>query len=261
MAPKKDIKRKRSYRSKKTTAKKAPISTAVKTFVQQSLSRQIESKEIVAYGFNIDILTVASSTPTNICLLPEPSQGTGQSDRVGNEIKIKNLYVKGFVNLKPYDSTTNPTAPTPLMVKLWVISAKNVNTNTLSNTAVQDYFSIANNSVGFNANIRDQLLPVNQDMFKVHASKVFKIGVGAPSTYAGTTSSSAYLDNSPMIHPFSFDCSKYVSTLRFDESQTWATNKNLFLVVTATRCDGVTTSATLAPCEWHYMVQTKYHDA
>lgn len=258
MAPKKELKRR--PRSKRT-AKKAQISTAVKSYVQTSLSRQIESKEIVAYGFNLDVLTVASSTPTNVCLLPEPSQGTGQSDRIGNEIKIKNLYVKGFVNLKPYDSTTNPTGPTPLMIKMWVVSAKNVNTNNLGNTSIVDFFTIANNSVGFNANIRDQLLPVNQDMYKVHASKVFKIGVGASSTQAGGSSATAYLDNSPFIHPFSFDCSKFVSTLRFDEAQTWATNKNLFLIITATRCDGSTTSATLAPCEWHYSITTKYHDA
>ena len=248
---------KRAYAKRSSPMKMGQI----QKYVKQEISRNIEQKDIVAYGFNIDVLTTAGSTPTNFCLLPEPSQGTGESDRIGNEIKIKKLFVRGFVNLKPYDSTSNPTGPTPLMIKMWVVSAKNVNTNSFGNTPVGDFFNIANSSVGFNANIRDQLLPVNQDMYKVHATKVFKIGVGAASTQAGTSSATAYLDNSPFIHPFYFDCSKYVSTLRFDEAQTWATNKNLFLVITATRCDGSTTSSTLAPCEWHYMVQAKYHDA
>jgi len=105
------------------------------------------------------------------------------------------------------------------------------------------------------------LLPVNPDLFTVHRSKLFKIGVGSSSDKSPETGTSAYFDNSPMARQFSFDCSKYVNKLKYDEGQTWPTNKNLFLVTTVCRADGTVSSATLATSEYHWRIQTIYKDA
>lgn len=251
---------KRAYRPR--VSKKGKVSKPIKSYIQRALSRNQESKETTSFGLNQSILTVANSTPTAINLLPTPAQGTGDSERIGNEIEVKKLIVTGFVNMTAYDATNNPTAPAPLLVKMWVVSAKNINTNTFSNTsASSSFFQVSNSSTGFQATIRDQLLPVNPDLFTVHRVKTFKIGFGSTSAYAPATGTSAYFDNSPMIKQFTFDCSKYVSKLKYDEGQTWATNKNMFLVTTVTRADGTVTSATLAPAEYHWRVQCIYKDA
>jgi len=251
--------KKRSYRR---VTRKPKVSKPVKNYVQRAISRRQENKETTTFGLNQPILTVASSTPTAISLLPTPVQGTGDSDRIGNEIHVQKLVVSGFVNLTAYSATNNPTAPAPLWVKMWIVSAKNINTNTFSNTlAASSFFQTSNSSTNFQSTIRDMLLPVNPDLFTVHRSKLFKIGAGSSSDYSPSTGTSAMFDNSPMSRQFSFDCSKYVNKLKYDEGQTWPTNKNLFLVITTCRADGATASATLANSEYHWRVQTIYKDA
>jgi len=135
-------KNKRSYRK---VTRKPRVSKPVKNYVQRAISRRQENKETTSFGLNQQILTVANSTPTTINLLPTPVQGTGDSDRIGNEIHVQKLIVSGFVNMQAYDATSNPTAPAPLWVKMWIVSAKNINTNTFSNTlASSSYFQTSN---------------------------------------------------------------------------------------------------------------------
>jgi len=258
--------RRYNYRKRKAPmrrrAKKSAVPLKIKKYVKTLIALKQENKETTAFGLNQSILTVVSSTPTNISLLPTPNQGTGDADRIGNEITVKKLIVTGFVNMLPYDATNNPTAPAPLWVKMWVVSAKNINTNTFSNTlAASSFFQTQNSSTNFQATIRDQLLPVNPDLFTVHASKVFKIGFGSLSGANNSANVGTAFDNSPMSQKFSFDCSKFVSKLKYDEGQTWPTNKNLFLVVTSTRADGSVSSGTLPMSEYHWRVQCIYEDA
>jgi len=258
--------RRYNYRKRKgpmrKRGKKSAVPQKIKNYVKRAISRKQENKETTSFGLNQQILTVAGSTPTAINILPTPVQGTGDSDRIGNEITVKKLVVSGFVNMQAYDATSNPTAPAPLWVKMWIVSAKNINTNTFSNTlSSSSYFQTSNSSTGFQATIRDMLLPVNPDLFTVHRSKLFKIGISSASDKSPATGTSAYFDNSPMAHQFSFDCSKYVSKLKFDENQTWATNKNMFLVTTVCRADGTVSSATLPTSEYHWRVQCIYEDA
>jgi len=258
--------RRYNYRKRKAPmrkrAKKSAVPKNVKSYVKRLISLKQENKETTSFGLNVALLTVANTTPTAINLLPTPVQGTGDSDRIGNEITVKKLVVSGFVNMQAYDATNNPTAPAPLWVKMWVVSAKNINTNTFSNTlAASSFFQTSNSSVGFQATIRDMILTVNPDLFTVHRTKMFKIGVGSYSDKSPATGTSAYFDNSPMSHPYSFDCSKFVSKLKYDEGQTWPTNKNLFLVTTACRADGTVTSSTLAAAEYHFKIHTVFEDA
>jgi len=258
--------RRYNYRKRKAPmrkrGKKSAVPQKIKNYVKRAISRRQENKETTTFGLNQAILTVANSTPTAISLLPTPVQGTGDSDRIGSEITMKKLVVTGFVNMLPFDTTNNPTAPAPLLIKMWIVSAKNINTNTFSNTlASSSYFQTSNSSAGFQATIRDQLLPVNPDLFTVHRSKTFKIGYGSLSGANQSSNVGTAFDNSPMCQSFTFDCSKYVSKLKYDEGQTWPTNKNMFLVTTATRCDGSTSSATLATSEYHWRIQAIYEDA
>lgn len=255
--PRKGAYAKRPRRGK--VGRKTKVSKPIKTYVKRMISRKTEEKNWVAQGLNVSILTQANVTPTNVSLLPTPAQGTGDSDRIGNEIIVKKASIRGFVNLSPYDAATNPNAFSPVWVKMWIVSAKNINTNTFSNTlAATSFFRSNNTSINFQATIRDQLYPVNNDLFTVHKTKSFKLGLGSTSTPANPAS---YFDNSPMSHPFVFDLSKYVTKLMYDENNTFATNKNLFLVITASRCDGGTSSSTNPLCEYHYLIDYEYQDA
>lgn len=255
--PRKGAYGKRPRRAK--VGRKTKVSKPIKTYVKRMISRKTEEKRWLIHALNQNVLTVANSTPTNVSLLPVPNQGTGDSDRIGNEIIVKKASIRGFVNLSPYNSSTNPNAFSPVWVKMWIVSAKNINTNNFTNTlSATSFFRANNTSINFQATIRDQLYPVNIDLFTVHKTKSFKLGAGSTSD---VVQSGSYFDNSPMSAPFVFDLSKYVNKLMYDENQTFPTNKNLFLVITASRCDGGTSSASNPLCEYHYLIDYEYQDA
>lgn len=253
--------RKPGSKARPKSSRRMKVSKPIKTYVKRMLSRNVEEKFWSSSAQNIDITTVGGSTPTNLYLLPTPTNGSGYSDRIGEEIMVKRASVRGFVNLSKYDSLANNTTITPIWVKIWIVSSKLANSNTFSNLQSSSAFFRSNNdSLGFNGTLRDQTFPVNQDLFTVHKTKMFKLGASNASAQLNTT---GYYDNSPMSVPFTFDLTKYVNKLQFDEAQTWPTNKNLFMVITATPCDGsqVPQSSSRPLAEYHYHFEHQYHDA
>lgn len=255
----------RQYRRKSTRGKKGGrkigkrLTKPIKQYIKKAISRNCEYKQAFKQNVNQDIITIAATAPTAISLLPEPAQGTGDSDRIGSVINMKKIIVKGYVNLKAYNSAdTTPVSPGPFLVRAWILSAKNINTNTFSNTtAATSFFEANNTSVAPTSNMNNMLYTVNRKLFTVHKTKSWKLGAASTSS---VNNPSFYYDNSPMSAPFYFDCSKFVGRLKFDEGQTWATNDNLFLVWMVCRADGAASNV-VAPIEYHYNLQSSYTDA
>lgn len=259
------MRRYRNYKRRATRGKRVGRKTGkrltkpIKQYIKKTVANQGELKQAFKQNVNNDIITLANTTPTAISLLPEPSQGTGDSDRIGAYINMRKVIVRGFVNLKAYNSgDTTPVSPGPFLVRAWVLSAKNIQTNVFSNTlAATSFFEFNNTSQAPTSNMNNMLYTVNKKLFTVHKTKSWKLGAASTSS---VNNPSFYYDNSPMSAPFYFDCSKFVHKLKFDEGQTWATNANLFLVWMVCRADGAA-SNTVAPIEYHYTLQTAYTDA
>jgi len=257
--------RKRRYQRKgkravRRTARKPKVSLPVKRYVRNAIHRNDENKVLVDFYLNNTITTAASSYPTSINLCPVMSQGTSQSTRIGNKIKIRRSYVKGYVNLLPYNATNNPQVG-PQMVKIWVCSYKTFNTTAISATnADSKFFETGSSSSGMVGNILDLLLPTNNDSWKVHYSKTFEIGTTA-STFGGTTVN-AYIanDNSKMIMPFYFNLTKCMKkTISYNDNVNTPTNTNCFLVFQSVYADG--TSTLVTGSEFHAVVRTEFEDA
>jgi len=255
----KKIYRTRVRRYRRKPAKK--ISTAVKTFVRKAISRNIENKCWYTYGANSSLITATPTTnPTHANLLPTNFlQGTGKSQRIGNEITIKKAYIRGRINLLPYNATTNPLSA-PILVKMWVVSNKLSNTfipTVASNWA--SFFDTVNSAVAFQNSPLDMILDVNKDAWTLHASKTFKLGAGS-MTSTGPVGSSAYFDNSSMSVPFYFNYGKYIKKVKYDDALTNnPTNRNLYLVLQAVNADG--TSTAQIPAETHFSTTVIYEDA
>ena len=230
---------------------------AITKIVKSIISRQAENKSYFKYAANNTISTASASVPTNVYLLPTCAQGTGKSDRIGNEIRIKSGYIRGHVNILPYDGLANP-GPVPIYVKMWLISSKVINTNTLSSTVIStDFFDIVNGAVGFQGNMLDMNFTVNKDLFVVHQQKMVKLGA-ASATSTGPVGLVGYFDNSPMSVPFTFNFGKYFKTIKYDDTANLPTNKNLFLIFTAVQANG--TSSTNLAAEYHYVSRVEYED-
>lgn len=229
--------------------------------VKKVIHRQAENKVWIAYQANNNITTASSSTFTNISLMPTMSQGTGHSNRVGDEVTVVKAKISGYVNLLPYNSVSNPTVG-PLYVRMWVMSCKNIqNSQTLStSTLSSNFFETNGGSAGPQGNILDMCLSVNKQTFTIHKVKTVLLESGATqgSTYYNSAGGSCG-GNGRFSAPFSFDVTKHLGKLKFDDaSPVQPTNKNLFLAFQAVYADG--TSLALTPAEFSYGYRVEFED-
>lgn len=245
---------KRPYK-KRAAKRTAGVGKAVKQYVKRALGKEIEMKNWINYGVNQAINTAIATTPTYVNLTPTPPQGITKSTRIGNEVIVKRAVISGYVNLLPYNNTTNLLVA-PVMVKMWLCSARQLNTNNLALTGIaNNFFDVVSSSVGFQGNMLDMLLTPNKEVWKIHATKQFQLGL--TNNPSNPTVGS---DNSKFSHKFSFSFAKHLGKLKWDDSTSnIVTNRNLFLVFQPVYPDGSTAAISVA--EYHHNTRIDYHDA
>lgn len=225
--------------------------------VRKEIKRTAEKKVWIDFSANVPLSTAVGGVPVNKNLLPTLSQGTSNSNRVGNEITVVSGMTRGYVNILPYSITTNPLS-TPTMVKMWLCYSKKLATTNLGNTDIATAFFDTNaGSAGFQGNMLDMILTANKDNWVILQERAVELG----ATYAssgGSVGTGGYFDNSKCILPFEFDFTKYVSRLMYDDTGTAPTNKNLFLVFQAVYADG--SSSAIQPAELHIVTRVEYID-
>jgi len=252
----KAIRARRPY--KRVPRKRSGGRQAITKIVKSVLSRQAENKAWFDYGANQSIICTAVSTPTNKNLLPQLAQGVSKSQRVGNEIRVKSGYVKGHVNILPFDSITN-NLPVPCYVKIWILSQKIVNTNSLASTTIaSNLFDTVSSAVGMQGNMLDIDFTLNKDSWISHGSKTLKLGSGYPSA-TGPVGTAGYYDNSPMSLPFYFNFGKYIKSLKFDDTTTVPTNRNMWIAFQVVPANGATATGQIM-AEFHYSTRVEYED-
>lgn len=174
-----------------------PVSAKVKNYVKQAISREIETKyaQVNVYnqqnttgmGLNSTSTPLLGLNPTT-SLIPPISQGTGESDRIGNKIHCKSLYVKyclRAIDVTSGGSNDNPFRPFLARV---VIYSKKLNKTDLNNVGILENGS---GSTNFGSAPETWLEPYNTDVFTIHYSKQFKMvpakratGQTAPNQWA-----------------------------------------------------------------------------
>lgn len=243
-----------TYKKKPLTKKritKPKVSIATKLYVKRAISREVENKVWLDYGVNQSITTANATVPTNALLVPRIGQGLGKSQRTGNEIKVKYAKLTGYVNLLPYNIVTNPQVA-PVIIKMWVIRSKILNGIVLANTTIATtFFDIVNSSAGFQANMLDTLLSVNKEAWQVIATKQFELGL--------TINTNGVADNSSFSRYFSFELSKHLGVIKYDDASLTPTNKNLYIIFQAVYPDGSTNAFVSSEYHWHYRIE--YEDA
>lgn len=233
--------------------------------VQRVINKQIERKQyVIAVANNAITTTSGGGTPTALNLMPALALGTNQEARVGERVKITKATVKGYVNLLPYNATSNPLS-TPVMVKMWVASSKLTNVTTLGSTAIgTGFFEVGSDTVGFQGNMLDMILPVNKEAWTVYGHKQFELGATYASA-AGAVGTGGYYDNSKMTIPFKFNYGKHFKRqLRYsDDSSSLNSNypydRNCWLLIQVLYADG-SSSGGYIPAEYHYSVNVEYTD-
>lgn len=253
--------KKRSYRKspRRTYRKKSSLVKTIKKVIHQ----QAENKVNSTYAAN-QVLSYAGSitNPFWINLTPTPTQGTSVQQRIGNQIRVMRGVVKGFVNVRPYDATYN-TQIAPVMIKMWLCRRQTYNSQIGGIPGTNDFanfFQSGATSLGFQSNMLDMTLRNNRDYWNVFASKTVTLqnsyysGATAPTT---TILGSAY----KVSAPFSFSFAKHLGFCKYNDNNTYPTNKELFLVFQPVYADGSSSATTLILAETHYTVEWQYEDA
>lgn len=248
--------------SRKPSRKFYGVSKRVKSYVKKAIHSNIENKSKVTYLANQPVLTAETGVvPFSINCIPPVAQGNEQGERVGNVIKPVANWIRGFVNLKPHNELTNPYMP--IKVKMWLCSYKILNRNaaTLNAADFDRFFEEGNNTVPFQGNMLDMLLPVNKMDWTVYETRT--INLGSTSTSTAFTSAGFVYDNSRFSVPFSFNVQKHLKTkLTYDDlSSSRPTNRNMYVIVQAVSAEGSSGGSLYTTCEVHYSHHFEFEDA
>lgn len=112
---------------------------------------------------------------------PVVSFGTGNDQRVGDEIYIKSIYINWIASALPYSATTN-SVPRAFLFTVFVVRPKRANTGGLTSNAIiaganSDFFEYEDNTgSGLTGNLLDTLKKVDKDNYKVVYKKTYKMG-------------------------------------------------------------------------------------
>lgn len=250
--------KKRAYRRNK----QAKVSNAIKTYVKKTIAQNMENKVFVTYGKDQSLLTASSTPPQFISLVPSINQGTGQNQRIGNEIKVKSGYVRGFVNLRPYTAITNPLQ-VPTMIKIWLCCRKRTNqliAGVPTNTDWNNFFEVGGgSSSNFVGNILDMTQSENKDYWTILGTRTFQLGTSVAGTSVG---SGAIVSGAQQVcRSFYFNIGKKMGKLKYnDNTSATCSNKELFLAFQAVFADGSDSTST-TQAEYHYTQRLEYEDA
>lgn len=182
---KKAVPKKRVYR-KKTVAK-----ASIKTMIKKALDKRIENKTVCLTDQLFDVysaggITITTSTVAN--LNPIITQSVGESGRVGNTVKLKNLFMRAYMSLAgSISSTQTPQIPGQFNVRVFIGRLKNtiaapqtaeLNTLLRTGTLVSPFDS---------SNALSLVRSVNTELFTIFYDKIHKIGSQHNGTGTVTT--------------------------------------------------------------------------
>lgn len=250
--------------AKKTRARN--VSTAVKTYVNRAIHKNIENKSVsfrgdtffAAYFANLD-LNVKPVFPCTAALTI--GQGIGAGDRIGNIIKTRRLVIKYTLYPRPYEPTLNP-APVPKEVIVWFGFLKRDRTAQPTVANYGELFQNGSFTQAPTSTLWDAMLPINNDLFTVVKTCRHKLGSAIYSDYAGIKPYNYYANND-----FKLNCSKTINltkhinkTLRFNDGAS-DPDTGLWMWMTAVNADGSSDLTNIASVGMFYNLTYDYEDA
>ena len=216
------------------------------------LNYSIQNKQL----FNVASADWLSSV---VNLLPEATggstwqyscnQGTGESDRIGNEIRPTSLMLTGVLRANlAFDNTGNYN-PCPLRVTMWIVRIKKHLTDSSTNLEQivdNTFFQAGNTSSGMFGTTLDLTRTPNPDQITVVMKKTFYLGasdyVSGFAVNSGNNVSQRYADNGTTIsRMFRINLTKYLpKKLTFNDggNTTPVNARKMWFMITTQRIDG-----------------------
>ena len=193
--PRKYIRRKyRRVPKKVAVARKAKTLSSSRAFrvaVQKVVQRDIESKQayhaVTAVNYNSGINAIGDAPR----VLPQISVGTGDSNRIGDQLKSQSLTVKGAIVYNPSTGQYGTYANSRLGVRMMIVQPRQYSNidDVQSNAAA--WLSLllkkGGSTVGFTGILSDLWAPINSDYIIKYYDKVHYLDAPYQTTAVGST--------------------------------------------------------------------------
>jgi len=272
------VARKRNYprrrvayksRTRKTNSSRKKSTVGLKKMVRTEIARNVENKTFQYLGTSYDILpsTSAGFDANIIPCYPAPSylaitSGTGQGNRIGNSIKIKNLAIKGVLFPRPYNATSNPT-PSPVQIKFWFFYDKTQPNAVPTPATSADFFQFGNTSIGFQNEFFDHKMPINTDKYRVLTTRTVKVGYSSYSGTGAQPQSGNFNNNDFRLNAnLSVNLTKFcIKHCKFRDTNTLPTSRGIYMMAQPIYADGSAMGLNTIPAKMEYMMSVTYEDA
>lgn len=268
--------KKKTYSFKKKTYRKPTIKKAVRSLKRKSLVRtikkvihsQVETKQAYTTSGNSLIqfnsgITVNADYQT---LLPSITNGSGDFNRIGDQIRAQSLIVKGYIKFEPTNPNTFIRNPC-VIARLFILSLKknqfigDVQTQT---TALVGLLKKGGTTSQWTGVLSDIYAPVNTDLFTVHMDKKYYLNQTNYTTIGGPASAVFPSDIKNTVKFFSHSLKVKNKLLRYDanfNSGLNPINYAPFMLLGYAYLDGTTPDTLASPLGLHYDVVFNYEDA
>lgn len=260
---------KRSYRKKSTVArgKRDSVSASVKKYVNRIIHTDQENKSVqfsnqLSFGN-----AVANSSLYSYPILPYTGFGTiGQAitsgGRIGNEIKLRKVYLKYVLRPMPYNVSSNPF-PAPVEVELYLGRLKGVQGEIPAAADFNNLYQNGSSVAGPAGNLNDLCSSVNTDYWLVKKRWRHKIGYASGNGTGGIADQQYFANNDFKLNVVKkLDITNLCpKTLKFNDSNNTVQGANLFFFYQALNAAGGTNTSTNLPCHITYHIEIVYEDA
>lgn len=279
--------KKRNYRKKVVPSKKRVIKKAlarrsnlkIANVVKRVLDKRVEVKCIqtsATYFPRTLGSTATSLSDNNVCLTPINAffaatagtiitEGTGQDERIGNEITMKAAYLNYSLTPMPYNATTNPT-PKPMVCTIYIIRPKVGQTQGpdlglyLSGNANSNFFENQFNfDSGFVGNLNDLTRKIDTENYDIIAVRQHKLGYSATS---GTGSLPAYYGYSNNDFKFMHQGRIKITSpkkISYDR-QGYPKVQPIYALIQCVSADNLINTFPTTAVQWQWNISTYYTD-
>jgi hypothetical protein len=246
-----------------------PTTKMVKSIVKKEIARGTENKEVCQVDQYMEIYQAGNTSITGntvVTLSPTIAQSVNENGRIGNSVKLKNLFLRGYMSVYPQNTLSvisNSSAPEQIgqwNVRLFIGKLKF--SIAAPTTADFDQLLRTGGSVSpFNSTTSLSLLrTVNTEYFTVYYDKIHKIGFQNGNN--NSTATGLHNNDYKLSKLLKINCTKmFKKTLIFNDNSNQPTNCGLFMWAGLVDSLGSALTSSDALVQLAYDLEYSYEDA
>lgn len=188
--------------------------------------------------------------------------GIGNSDRIGNRVKVVKANLKLMVYPSEYDAdgADQNLIPQPYEVRCIIAHAKNNPTDLIVSST---FFELNNSTTSPQDNLQDMILNINKDVYVVNKDFKMKVGYRSSDGTGATPVSQNFNNNDYKMNVYkNIDITKYLpSHIVWNDTSTTPTSFMPTLIMLIAPADGSNTPTGEYPLKFYSEVTISYTDA